>query len=107
MPQFTIEIQVGDADRMKQLQPAENVTDAGDAEQVAFDAVADRNVLALDDAGDWQIAVWDGADADTATPPTFLLTAQGYRDLCADVLDRAEEGRQAAEAEYEPDERDW
>lgn len=93
---YTVQIQAGgDDDTIWQaMHPAENVTDPGPADQVALDVIANQNVLELDDAGPWRVAVWVGADADTSTEPVYTLDSQEFHDRRADALDRAEDDRQ-------------
>jgi hypothetical protein len=87
---YTVEIQAGRADGTiwQALHPAENVTDTGSAEMVAYDTLANQNVPALDDAGPWRVVVWRGVDADISTEPAYILDDQQFHDAVADQLDR-------------------
>lgn len=93
--QYTVEIQARNEEGAiwQAMQPAENVTDPGPADQVALDVLANQNVLSLDDGGPWRIVVWNGADADTGTDPVHILDDVQFHDAVADHLDAAEAAR--------------
>lgn len=93
---FTVQIEAGNEDGAvwQAMHPAENVNGPGPAAQVAFDVLANQNVLSLDDGGPWRIVVWSGVDADTSSEPVHVLDHVQFHDAVADHLDAAEAARQ-------------
>lgn len=91
MSSYTVEIQAGNADGTiwQAVHPAENIDYLGDANAVVVAVLGNQNVIDVND-GNWQIAVWDGADADTSTEPDYTLSRDEWRDAVVDALTRAE-----------------
>lgn len=89
MNHYTVQIEAGNAEGTvwQALQPAENISDPGPADQVALDVLTNQNVLALDDNGPWRIVVWNGDDADTSAEPAHILDEQQFHDAVADHAD--------------------
>jgi hypothetical protein len=83
MTAYTVQLEVsGDhnATVWQAAGPSETVDDPGTARDVAEWAANNQNVA----YHHWRIVVWEGADADTSSPPACVFDYDTFRDAALD-----------------------